>query len=379
MEIPLFEIYWDETDIDAVNEVIRSGMHWACGDHIERLEDALAKYLGVKYCLVFNSGGTALQSLMKAYRFGPGDEVIVPSFTFIATAYAPMYVGAEPIFADIEKETFGLSPEDVSKKITPQTKALMPIHYGGMPCKIDELKKIADDNGLILIEDAAEAFGAKFHGKQVGTFGHSSVFSFCQNKIFTTGEGGCVITEDKELCDKLKLIRSYGRVANGDYFTNPENLDYKEAGHNYRMSTIQAALGLSQLKKVDKAISLRKKKANYLHNKLKDIGEINLPVPPSERYGPVYQMYTIWINDGGKIRDDLMDYLRNEGITTRIYFDPIHEYTVFKKFLKNEVHLPNTLELSKKVLSLPLYPSISKDKLDYIVNKIKEYFEERGE
>jgi len=379
VEIPLFEIYWDEDDIEAVNEVIRSGMHWACGSQIERLEDTIAEYLGVKYCLVFNSGGTALQSLMEAYGFKSGDEVIVPSFTFIATAYAPLYVGAKPVFADIEKETFGLDAADVSKKITSKTKAILPIHYGGMPCKIDELKKIAEDNDLILIEDAAEAFGSKFQDKNVGTFGHSSIFSFCHNKIFTTGEGGCIVTEDEELYAKLKLIRSYGRVVKGDYFTNPENLDYKEIGHNYRISTLQAALGLSQLKKVDKAISLRKKNANYLHEKLRDIDEIIVPSPPNEEYDPVYQMYTIRVKDGEKNRDGLMEHLKHEGITTRIYFDPIHEYTVFKRFLKNEVYLPNTIKMSKKVVSLPLYPNISQDKLDHISNKIKEYFEKRGD
>ncbi|MFW6376307.1 MAG: DegT/DnrJ/EryC1/StrS family aminotransferase, partial [Thermoplasmatota archaeon] len=170
MEIPLFEIHWDEEDVNAVKEVICSGMNWACGDEIKKLEEKIADYVDVKYCLVFNSGGTALQALMKAYGFGPGDEVIVPSFTFIATAYAPLYVNAKPVFADVEKETFGLDPEDVKRKITSKTKAIMPIHYGGMPCKIDELKKIADDNDLILIEDAAEAFGAKFDGKLVSTF-----------------------------------------------------------------------------------------------------------------------------------------------------------------------------------------------------------------
>ena len=378
MKIPLFEIYWEEDDIDNIKEVISSGMKWACGDKIEEFEKRIADYLGSEYCLVFNSGGTALHSLMNAYGFGPDDEIIVPSFTFIATAYAPIYVGAKPVFADIEKETFGLDPVDVEKKITPRTKALLPIHYGGMPCKIDELKKIAEDNDLILIEDAAESFGAKLDGELIGTFGDSSVFSFCQNKIFTTGEGGCVVTDNKKLYEKLKLIRSYGRVVDGEYFTNLENLDYKEIGHNYRLSTIQAALGISQINKVDKIIKLRKQKADYLNEGLKHIENLKLPIPPDERFDPVYQMYTIRVLDGKEKRDGLMTYLEKEGITTRIYFDPLHKYTIFKNLLEYDIDLHITEELSEQVLTLPLYPSISDEELDYIIRKVKTYFEKRG-
>jgi len=374
MDIPLFKIYWDEEDVRAVKEVICSGMHWSSGDTIEEFEEKIAGYLDVEYCLVFNSGGTALHSLMKAYGFGPGDEVIVPSFTFIATPYAPMYVDATPIFADIEKETFGLDPEDVIKKITSKTKAIMPIHYGGMPCRIDELKKIADEHDLILIEDAAESFGAKLDGRSVGTFGHSAIFSFCHNKVFTTGEGGCVVTDDKALYDELRLIRSYGRVVNGDYFTNPENLDYKGVGHNYRMSTIIAALGLSQVNKVDKTTELRRKSAEYFNRNLKNIDGIVVPTPPDDRYHAVYQMYTIRVLDGEDTRDDLMKFLKDQGITTRIYFDPVHEYTVFKEYLEYDIELDMTKELSKQVVSLPLYPHLSKEELDHIVNKIKEFF-----
>ncbi len=147
MDIPLFKIHWDQEDIEAVTKVITSGKYWSSGDKIEKFEEAISNYLDIEYCLVFNSGGTALHSLMEAYGFGPNDEIIVPSFTFIATPYAPMYVDAKPVFADVEKETFGLDPNDVVEKITTNTKAIMPIHYGGMPCKIDEIKDIAEEMG----------------------------------------------------------------------------------------------------------------------------------------------------------------------------------------------------------------------------------------
>ncbi|MEQ9714209.1 MAG: DegT/DnrJ/EryC1/StrS family aminotransferase [Candidatus Asgardarchaeia archaeon] len=375
MKIPLFKIYWDEEDIKAVEEIIRSSMNWCVGRQIEEFENMLRDYLGVKYCLTFNSGGSALYALMLAYKFKPGDEIIVPSFTFIATAYAPLYVGAKPIFADVEFETFGLDPEDVKERISPKTKAIMPIHYGGMPCKIEELKEVAEDYNLILIEDAAESFGAKFKGRYVGTFGDSAIFSFCHNKVFTTSEGGCVVTDNKEIYERLKLIRSYGRIVKGDYFVNPEYLDYVEIGYNFRMSTILAVLGISQLKKVNKTIAMRKKNAEFLNKELGKIDDIVVPEPPSEDYYVVYQMYTIRVLRGKEVRDKLMRFLKDKEITTRIYFDPLHKYSIFKKLGYEHIKLPNTEKLSSQVLTLPMYPSMTKEELEYIISSIKEFFE----
>jgi len=375
MKIPLFKIYWDEEDIKAVEEVIRSGMYWCTGKQIEEFENLLKEYLDVKYCLTFNSGGSALYALMLAYKFKPGDKIIVPSFTFIATAYAPLYVGAKPVFADIEEETLGLDPEDVKEKITKKTKAIIPVHYGGMPCKIEELKEIAEDYNLLLIEDAAESFGAKFKGKHVGTFGDSAIFSFCHNKVFTTSEGGCVITDNKEIYERLKLIRSYGRVVRGNYFLNSEELDYIEVGYNLRMSTILAALGVSQLKKVDKTIEMRRKNAEYLNKELKKIDGIVVPESPSKDYYAVYQMYTIRTLERRDVRNKLMEFLEGKGIMTRIYFNPVHKYSIFKKLGYGDVLLPKTEDLSSQVLTLPMYPHMTKEELDYIVDSIKEFFE----
>lgn len=373
MKIPLFKIYWDEEDIKAVEEVIRSGMHWCLGKQIEEFEKAIAEYVGARYCVTFNSGGSALHALMIAYDFKPGDEVIVPSFTFIATAYAPLYVGAKPVFADIEEETLGLDPEDVKEKITKKTKAIIPIHYGGMPCKIKELKGIAEDYNLILIEDAAEAFGAKVKDKYVGTFGDSAIFSFCQNKIFTTSEGGCVVTNNKKIYERLKLIVSYGRVTSGNYFTYSPNVDYVMIGYNWRLSTILAALGLSQLKKVDKLIKMRRKNAKYLNKKLQNISRIKLPIEPKD-YFAVYQLYTIRILNGKEARDSLMNFLFSRGISTRIYFYPVHKYTIFRKLGYLDISLPVTEEISSQVLTLPMYPHMTKNELDYIANSIREFF-----
>ncbi len=209
--IPLFKMYWDQDDIDAVDRAIRSGMNWAVGSNVTQFENELADYIGTKYCLTFNSGTSALHAGLIAHGICSGDEVIVPSFTFIATANAPKFVGAKPVFADIEESTLGLSPESVIENITPKTKAIIPIHYGGCPCRIRELREIADDHNLVLIEDAAEAFGASIEGKRVGSYGDSAMLSFCQNKVITTGEGGALVTNSRDLYEKVKLVRSHGR------------------------------------------------------------------------------------------------------------------------------------------------------------------------
>lgn len=376
MKIPLFKIYWDEKDITAIREVIQSGMHWCTGRQIEDFEKRICEYLGSRYCVAFNSGGSALHALMLAYGFEPGDEIIVPSFTFIATAYAPLYVGAKPVFADIEEETFGLDPEDVKEKITSKTKAILPIHYGGMPCKIRELREIAEDYNLILIEDVAEAFGARVNDKHVGTFGDAAILSFCQNKIFTTSEGGAVVTDDKKIYERLKLLVSYGRVTEGDYFTSGTGTDYVELGYNWRLSTILAALGIAQLEKVDKLIEMRRKNANLLNKTLKKINGIEVLEEPKD-YFAVYQLYTIRVSEGKETRDALMEYLARNGISTKVYFEPAHKYTIFRKLGYSKIELPVTEKVSSQVLSLPMYPHMTKEELDYIITSIREFF--RGE
>lgn len=212
MKIPLFKIYWDEDDIKNVDNEIRSGMNWAVGPQVEEFEEKINEEIGTKYAITFNSGTSALYSLFIAYNISKGDEVIVPSFSYIATANAPLFVGAKPVFSDIETETLGLDPEYVNELITDKTRAILPIHYGGCPCKIRELKEIAEDHDLLLIEDAAEAMGAKIGDKHVGCFGDSGILSFCQNKIITTGEGGAVVTDSQKIYEKLNLIRSHGRL-----------------------------------------------------------------------------------------------------------------------------------------------------------------------
>ena len=374
VKIPLFKIYWDEEDIELTSEAIKKGAYWAAGPNIVAFEKKIAEYIGAKYCLVFNSGTSALHALLLAYDIAPGDEVIVPSFTFIATANAPLFVGAKPVFADIEEETYGLDPEDVERKITTKTKAILPIHYGGIPCQVRELREIADAHGLILIEDAAEALGARIGEKKVGTFGHSAMLSFCQNKIITTGEGGAIVTDSEEIYKKLKLIRSQGRLETADYFTSAAYMDYVTLGYNFRLSDISAALGIAQLKKVDKIIEMRRRNAEYMSQRLSTIVVITPPKVP-EDYFHVYQMYAIRVKGDKDSRDGLMAYLVSKGIMTKVNFHPVHLTQFYREKLGHRAgELPVTEKVSGQEVTLPMYPTLTEEDIEYIAQEIADFF-----
>ena len=370
-KLPLFKIYTDEADLQAVTEVLRRGTYWAEGPEVVEFERGLRDYQEKKYAVAFNSGTSALHAALLAYGIKGGDEVIVPSFTFIATANAPLFVKAKPIFADIEEQTLGLDPEDVEAKITPKTKAIIPVHYAGCPCKIRELREIADDHHLLLIEDAAESFGASIGDKKAGSYGEGGVLSFCQNKVVPTGEGGALVTDSRDIYEKAKLIRSHGRQENSAYFSSIENLDYITLGYNFRMPSMIAALGITQLKKIDMLISMRRQNAEYLTARLeKEVRDV-IPPAPHKKYYHVYQMYTVMAEK----RDDLMRHLADSGIMTKIYFNPVHLTHFYRDILKYTPYLPITEKVADLALTLPVYPSLTKEEMDLLVNEIKTFYE----
>ena len=372
-KIPLFKIYWDQTDVEMVSQAIRRGMFWAIGPSVEAFEQMLSEYAGAKYALVFNSGTSALHAALLTYGIGPGDEVIVPSFTFIATANAPLFVGARPVFADIEEKTYGLDPDDVERRLTPNTKAIMPIHYGGSPCLITEIKAVAERHNLLLIEDAAESLGAAVNGKKVGTYGDCAILSFCSNKVITTGEGGAVLTDSIDVYEKLKLVRSHGRVEASNYFSSNECADYVTLGYNFRMSDITAALGIAQLKKIDRIIEMRRKNVGSMSVKLSEIPEIELPHSP-EGFFHVYQMYTVKIRDGQRKRDSLSTYLADKGIMTKVYFPAAHLTHHYRNGLGYNCRLPVTEKITQQVLTLPMYPYLTENEINHIVDSIAAFF-----
>ena len=371
-KIPLYKIFTDRDDNKAVNKVLRRGMDWAIGHEIAEFEKKIANYIGTKYCVAFNSGTSAGHAALLAININSG-EVIVPSFTFISTANWPLMVNAKPKFVDIEEENFGLSPERVKVEITKNTKAIIPIHYGGLPCKIVEINRIARNKKITLIEDCAESFGAKIKGVSVGTFGQMSIFSFAPNKILTTGEGGAICTDSRKIFEKLQLIRSHGRKVNENYFKTSQLSDYISIGYNWRMSSITAALGLSQFDKLDRIIQLRRQHARFYVSKLKKIKEIKLLDEPKDHLH-VYQLFTIQLKNN-LIRNELQKFLTSRGIMTKVFFEPIHLSNFYKKSGFGKKSLPNTEKISQTVLSLPIFPGLKSEEIRHVCDSIQEFFE----
>ena len=371
--IPLYKIYSDDEDVNLVTKIIKRGTYWAIGPEIEEFENALKNYLGVDYCVAMNSGTSALHATLLSYNVKTNDEVIVPSFSFISTANSVLFVNANPIFADIEKENFGLDPQDIRKKISAKTKIVMPMDFGGLSCKINEIKEVTDQNNLILIEDGAESLGSSVNKKKTGTIADSTIFSFCGNKVITTGEGGAVATNSKEVYERINLIRSHGRQDNSNYFDNPEISQYVGVGFNWRMSSITAALGISQLEKLDKLIKRRQEHAKYITNRISKHDEIKPPFS-NEDYDNIYQMYTITLKNQS-IRDKLHKFLLEKKIFCKIYFSPIHLTKFYQNKIDTNYSLPNTEEISNLVLTLPLFPNMTLEEKDYLINSIDEFFE----
>jgi perosamine synthetase len=373
-KIPLYKIYTDEEDVNLITKIIKRGSNWAIGPEIEEFENAISNYVGVDYCTVLNSGTSSLHATLLAYGLGSGDEILVPSFSFVSTANSVLFVDATPSFVDIEEKTFGLNPELIKEKITPATKAIIPMDYGGMSCQISEIKEHAENNNLLLIEDGAESLGSSVGGKKVGSISDATIFSFCGNKVLTTGEGGAVVTNQKNIYDKIKLIRSHGRLDQTNYFENPSSSQYLDLGYNWRMSSITAALGLTQLSKLEKIIKMRKNNADYLSSKLSKLSQIKVPTSPNG-YDHIYQMYTIRLPDKST-RDSLHDFLTERQIFSKVYFTPIHNTSFYRqKFGNNENSLPITEKISEQVLTLPLYPNMTAEEKDLLVETIYEFFE----
>lgn len=373
MSIPFFKISWDQSDVDQVTKVIQRGMYWANGPEITEFENNIAKYVGAKHGLAFSSGTAALHAVLDSLDI-VGKEVIVPSFTFIATANSVIMAGGTPVFADIEETTFGLDPKDVEKKITSKTKAIMPVHYGGFPCKVHELQEVAEDHDLILIEDAAESLGAKIESKFVSTFGKAGMISFTPTKVISTGEGGIIVTDNRDLYEKMKLFRSHGRNEAEDYFTSIKPFDYISLGYNFRMPTICAALGISQLNKVENIIRRRREIAKKYQEFLLDLKDVSI----LKEFGHnrnVYQMFPILLMDR-KTRDDLQEGLFKKGISAKVYFDPVHLTHYYKNVRRTRTKLKTTENISSRVLCLPIYPNLSDKEIKMIETSIRSFFKD---
>ncbi len=374
-DIPLFKTFSDEKDVEAVAAVLRRGTFWAVGPEIEEFERTIGEFVGAKYALACNSGTSALHLLLLAHGI-EGKEVIVPSFTFVATANAVLLAGGTPVFAETEDDTYGLDVEDVKRRITSRTAAIITLTYGGFPSRDSPaLRALADERDIVFIEDSAESLGATLDGKKAGSFGHGAIISFCQNKVLATGEGGMLLTGKRDVYEKAKLLRSHGRVELAqDYFSSTEDNDYIEPGYNYRMPSIIAALGLSQFEKLDEVVRRRRERAARLNARLGKLPGIAVPKELDGHFS-VYQMYTIRLRDKA-LRDGLQAYLKAEGIMSKVYFMPVHLKTIYQqRFGCKAGDLPRTEALSDTVLNLPLYPTMTEEEMERVASAIEVFLD----
>ena len=345
------------------------------GPKLRKFESIFAKFTGAKFAIGVSNGTAALHLSLKALGIGKGSEVIIPDITFVATASSVLLTGATPVLADVDENLNILIPS-IKKSITSRTKAIIPVHFAGKSCKINEITSIARKNRISIIEDCAHAIGSRVNGKHVGTFGQTGCFSFYPTKNFTTIEGGMVVTNSKNIADFVRYARNHGitktltsRFSSG----KPWDYDIKNSGYNYRLDEIRASLGINQIKRVKKMNLLRKKAADYYNKKLEDIEGV---IVPGKSIGVehVHHLYVIRITRKyGITRDMLFQKLLKIGIRTSVHYKPLHMFTIFKKMAKIIDSLSNSVHVYSQILSLPLYPSISKKQQDLVINNIKKY------
>lgn len=372
-QIPLSDIDIGEEEIESVNNVLKS--KWlSMGPVTKQFEGEFADYLGVKYSFGVSSGTAALHIANKVSGIEKGDEVILPSLSFVATANASLYCGAKPVFADITSlDNLNISPDDVLEKITSKTKAITVVHYGGYPCDMDAIMEIARDHNLKVIEDAAHAPGAEYDGKKCGTIGDTGCFSFFSNKNMVTGEGGMVVTNNEVLAKKIRTMRSHSMTTLtwDRHKGHAYSYDVDDIGFNYRINEIASALGLVQLSKLDHNNKKRKEIFNEYINQLKAIDEISIPFNDF-RWKSSYHIFPILLSeDIDKYK--IIDNLKIKGIQTSMHYPPIHLFSYYKqRFKLDKFILPKTEFVADNIISLPLYPDMTREDVVYISQSLKE-------
>jgi len=356
--IPIAKPLLGSEEKQVVNEVIDSGMI-AYGPKTKEFEQEFADYVGVKHAVATPSGTTALHLGLLSLGIDADDEVILPSFSFIASANAVLFCGAKPVFCDVDVDSFNIDPEKVEKLISDRTKAIMPVHLYGQSADMSPLQQIADDNNLSIIGDACQSHGATYDDKMVGSFGDLECFSFYPTKNMTTGEGGMVTTDSDELFEQLNSLRNHGRVK------TQWGYEHDRVGYNYRMTDLAAAIGLVQLKKLPGFIDKRRKNASFYDKNLE-----NVKTPTVlDKAKHVYHQYTIQVEN----REELMMALKKDEIGFGIYYPkPLHQYPHLKKFAHND--LETSERLSDISLSLPVHPALTKKDLETVVSVVNQTY-----
>ncbi len=355
MKVPLIKVEIDKDTIKAANQALKSG-NWILGKKTVEFEKKFAKYCNVKHAVCVSSGTTALFLSMKALGVKKDDEIIVPSFSFIATASTVSMCDAIPKFVDVDQNNFTINPKEIESKITKKTVGILPVHLFGHPFDMDPIKKIARKNSLFVLEDAAQAHGAEYKGKSIGGFGDAACFSFYPSKNLTVcGDGGMITSNDSKFIEKIKMLRDHGRKA---------RYEHTMVGYNFRMGEINASMGLVRLKKLNQNNSKRRKIASKYDKKLK-----NVKKPVEESWAKhVYHQYSILT----KSRKQLLNYLSSNNIGAMVYYPiPIHKQPMYKK--SNKEKLPITEKLSEQIISIPMFPSMTEVQQNHVISKINEF------
>ena len=370
-----FCIPWiTDEDKKAVSDALTS--RWLTGgSQTSKFERMFAEYINVKHAVAVSNCTAALHLSLCALNIRPGDEIVVPVFTFAATANAVLYRGARPVFADIDSATLNISPMDILNRISTRTKAIIVVHYAGRPCDMDEIMEIADDHNLFVIEDCAHSLGASYMGKKTGSMGVAGCFSFYPTKNITTLEGGMITSDDDKVAEKVRLLRAHAmtksaleRERDATWF-----YDVVDLGYNYRLNEIQAALGISQLRRVDKANRRRILAAQYYKQCLSRVRGIGTPYAPKESH--VFHLYVIRVlsEQYGLTRDELFQHLTNKGIGLGVHYTPLHLLKYYRETLGHNLgEFPIAERAYHEVLSLPLFPTITKEQIDFVSSKIRE-------
>lgn len=358
--IPIAEPYFDEKEVEYVMNAVKSG--WVClGEYIERFEKMFAELCKTKYAVSTSSGTTALHLALETLDIGRGDEVIVPTFTFVASVNAISYTNARPIFVDSDPVTWNIDVNKIEEAITNKTRAIMPVHLYGRPCEMHKIMEIVDKYNLFVIEDAAHAECVDYKGKMIGSIGDIGCFSFYGNKILVTGEGGMIVTDREDYAERAKMLRNHGMDKHVRYY-------HPIRGFNYRMTNIQAALGCAQLEKIDKIINEKRRIASKYDELLRNVD--GLMIPKRDWNKDVCWLYTILIEpEFGLSRDGMRTYLHERGIETRPVFYPIHTMPMYSMYGINK-NFSVAESLSKRGISLPTGANLTDKSVEWIVERL---------
>lgn len=368
--IPYGRQWIEEDDIQAVIEVLKSD-YLTTGPKVQEFEKTVAEYAGAKYAVAVSNGTAALHVTCFAAGIKSGDEVITTPITFAASSNCVLYCGGKPVFADIEADTYNIDPNDIARKITNKTKAIIPVHFAGQPCNMDRINEIAKQYNLIVIEDAAHALGADYKGKKIGSISDMTIFSFHPVKHITTGEGGMITTNDKDLYDKLILFRTHGITRDSEFMTHNEGAWYYEQldlGFNYRITDIQCALGISQMKKLDRFVARRKEIANKYNQAFKNVQNIILP-KQSDNCNSSWHLYAIQILN--KDRKQVFDKLRQLGIGVNVHYIPVYKHPYYQNNGYSKTACANAENYYKHAISIPIFPKMTDEEVDYVIENIK--------